>query len=132
MRQADPIQQNLVHDDSKAERGDSEIMAAQTSRENRQCHSGNPGQHRAEHEGRPERHPEAHDEQRRGICADAVEGGVAKVELAGIAENEIEADREDDIERAHDQVRAPIGVLEDKRQHRDGDDRDSKPAPAAH
>ena len=53
---------------------------------------------------------------------------MAKVELAGIAENEIEADREDDIERAHDQVRAPIGVLEDKGQHRDRDDRDKEPA----
>ena len=70
--------------------------------------------------------PSLHDEQGRDIGADAVERRVAEIELAGIAENEIKPDGQHDVERADDQVRAPVGVLEDERQQRDGDDGDER------
>src|SRR5262249_33873134 len=63
------------------------------------------------------------------IGADAVERRVTKVELPGIAENEVEADGEHDIERADGQVRAPIRILKRERQDRD-DDRGNEEPPA--
>ena len=105
-----------MHDDGEAERGDREIVATQANREHRQGHSGRARQHDAEQERHPERHAELHDEQRRDVGADAIERRMAEVELTGIAENEIEPDGQHHVERANDQVRAPVGVLKDDRQ----------------
>src|SRR5262249_8294340 len=104
-------------------------MAPQANRENRQRHAGSAGQYHGEDERHPKRHAKLHDEQRGGIGADAVERRLTEVELTGIAENEVKADREHDIDRADDQVRAPIGILKYQRQDRD-DDRGGKEPPA--
>src|SRR6516162_2544628 len=102
-------------------------MAPQANRENRQRHTGSAGQYHGEDERRPERHAKLHDEQRGGIGADAVERRVTKVELTGIAENEVNADGEHDIDRAYDQGRAPIGILKYQLQDRDDDRGDKEP-----
>src|SRR5262249_59321899 len=73
------------------------------------------------------RHAKLHDEQRGGIGADAVERRVTEVKLPGVAENEVKADGEHDVERADDQVRAPIGILKYERQDRDDDRGDEEP-----
>jgi hypothetical protein len=47
-----------------------------------------------------------------------------KIELAGIADHEIKTDRELDVERAHDQIGAPVRIPYEQRQHRDDHRRD--------
>ena len=54
----------------------------------------------------PERHAELRDQQRRDIGAEPVERRLPEVELARIAEDEVEADREQHVDRADRQVRA--------------------------
>ena len=44
LRQADPVEQDLMDDDRKAERRDREIMPAQPHREQREDHAGEPGE----------------------------------------------------------------------------------------
>jgi len=88
--------------DGKAERGDRKVMAAQTNGEDRQRHAGRAGQYHSKDERHPEWHAKLHDEQCRGIGADAVEGRVTEVKLTGIAEYEIEADSQHDVDRAND------------------------------
>ena len=86
------------------------------------CHPGN--------ERSPERNAKSGDQQGRDVGADTVEGGMAKVELPGIAENEVEPDGEDDVDGGNHQGRAPIGILKDEGQCGDGDDGDKKPRAA--
>src|SRR5262252_1666665 len=115
-----------MYDDGKAERGDGKIMAAQTNGEDRQRHAGGAGQYHSEDERHPERHAKLHDEKCGGIGADAVERRVTEIKLAGVAEYEIKADSQHDVDRANDQVRAPIRILNDERQESDdhGDDKE--------
>ena len=53
-----------------------------------------------------------------------IERRMAEIQLAGVAENEVEADRQQHVDRADDQIRAPIGVVEDERQNDDDRDRE--------
>ena len=113
-----------MDDDGKPERRDREVMPAQAHREKRQKHPGETGESDAGDEGRPERHAELDDQQGRDVSAEAIEGGMAEIELAGIAEDEIQPEREQYVDRANRQVGAPIAVVENQRQHGNGDDRE--------
>ncbi len=117
LRQADPVQQDLVNDDGKAERGDRQIVPAQAHREQREKRSGNAREGNARNERNPERNAELHDQKRRDIGAQPIERRMPEVELAGIAEDEVEPDGEQHVDRADRQVRPPIGVGEDERQN---------------
>ena len=120
LRQADPVEQDLVDDDREAERRDGEIVPAQPHREQREDHAGEAGERDARRERDPERHAELGDQQGRDVGAEAVERRLAEIELARIAEDEIEAEREQHVDGADRQVGLPVASGEHERQHRDG------------
>ena len=103
-------------------------MSAQANGEDGERHAPGAGQYDGQHERYPERHAKLGNEQRGGVGADAVERRVTEVKLTGIAENKIETDGQHDVDRANDQVRAPIRILKDERQNRNEDDDPDAPA----
>ena len=120
----------MVADDSEAERRDGEVVAAEPHGEEGEGQPGDAGARRAEDHGRPEAQAEPGHEERRDVGADPVEGRLPEVELAGVAEDEVEAECQHHVEGAHDHHAAPVGVAEDGGQERDHDEGRETQSPA--
>jgi hypothetical protein len=101
LSQADPIQQDLICDDRKAEGRDRKVVAAQPHGEQGQHRTGEARQHDCASQCDPERNSELRDQEGRRIRAKAVEGRLTEIELARIAEHEIESDRQCDVQGAN-------------------------------
>ena len=138
----------VVHEDAddlaEAERDDREIVAAQLQRRRAEQHAGAAGDQGAERDHHPPRRVQAARKRRRDrregvgqlrrgeqaehVGADRVEGDVAEVEQAGVADDDVEAERQQhveqrDVDDAHPGV---AGHLHHERQHEQRDRRDDE------
>ena len=86
---------------AEAERDDGEVVAAQLERRRAEQHAEQRGDRRADRQDHPERQVQAElraGEQRVDVGADGVERDVAEVEQAGEADDDVQAQREHDVE----------------------------------
>jgi hypothetical protein len=121
LRQTDPVEQNLIDDHGEAERGNRKVVPAQPHCEKGQEHPGQTRERNACNERGPERNAKLDDQQGRNVGAETIKGGMTEIELPGIAQDEIKAEREQDVDGADRQVRAPIGIIEYQRQRDDAE-----------
>ena len=108
-----------MDDHREAERRDGEIVPAQPHREQREDHARKPRKRDTRRECAPERHAELCDQQGRDVGTEPVERRLAEIELARIAEDEVEPEREQHVDGADREVLMPVVAGEQQRQHRD-------------
>src|SRR5260221_7382927 len=126
-----PVDQHLVGEHREAGRGKGEVVARRPT--------GTPGRSEPKHPPRAHRRDAGEPEipavglhQDGGdISADAEERRLAEVELAGVAEHQVEREREQHVHRTHDQDAAPIGAGDDPGKRCDHHDRQEKANSAA-
>ncbi len=125
LRDLAPVEEDQAHDLAEAERGEREVMPFQPQRRNAEHQAGEPGGHARRDEGRPEqRTAAAGGDQRRGVGADAEQRRVAKRDLAGIAEHDIEADREQREDQREIDEAQRIVAVDDERDAGGSDEQD--------
>ena len=130
-----------AHDFAEAEGDDREVVAAQLQGRRAEQHAGQAGDQRAERDHRPPRHVQAvregggdrgkgvgelrRREQAQHVGADGVEGDVAEVEQAGVADDDVQAERQQHVEQrdVDDPHPGVAGHLDDERQHAERDRR---------
>ena len=100
-RRVQVVQKN-TDDLAETERDDGEIIPAQSQRRRAQQHTKHAGDQCAQRQQRPERQVQA--EMRRGqqrvkISADGVERDVTEIEQPGVADDDVEPEREHDVEQ---------------------------------
>ena len=124
-------------DSARPERRQCEIGAFETERRHTDNGTDKPGRQGCEWQGEPERQPELGAEHGRGIGADCRQGDVTNIHLPGEALDDVETDRQHDVD--HDQIeqillvaigdrqrqreqqrqrRHPSGILDGTRQRR--------------
>src|SRR5205807_276273 len=122
-----PVHQHLVGDDRETKRGDGEVMPARPYGEGGEREAEQAGRAYCRDGGEPEVPAIALDENGGDIGADAEESRLAEVELPGVADHEVERQREQHVHRAQHQDAAPIGSVERPRRRGDDNDRDAEP-----
>jgi hypothetical protein len=96
-------------------------VPAQPNREKGKEHPRQTREGNACDERGPERNAKLDDQQGRNVGAETIKGRMTEIELPGIAQDEIEAEREQDVDGADRQVRAPISIVEYQRQRDDAE-----------
>jgi len=96
------VQQEDADDLAEAEGDDREVVAAQSQRGRAEQHAEDAGERRARRQQEPERQVEIEvrgGEQRVEVSAHCEEGDVAQVEQPGVADHDIQPQREHDVEQ---------------------------------
>ena len=99
-----PVEQDEPDDLAEGEGDDGEVVAAQPQHREAEDHAPGRGEDAGERQADPEAPAEIVGEEREGIGADRVEGDVAEVEEAGVADDDVEAPAEHHIGE-HDDAR---------------------------
>ena len=111
-----PIQEHPLCELRKAERCHREIDAAEPQRW--KCHAGaeQHGDQTAARKRQPEREAKTNLQQTGGVGADPEHGGVGERQMPGVADQQIQPERENDVDQNQIANEKPIGIG-DGRQH---------------
>ena len=94
-----PVQEDPLRELREGEGGEREIEPAEPKRRQRHGRADRRGEQRRRREGEPERPAEMHLQQAGAIGADAEHRRVGEGELSGIADQEVQPDRQDDVDQ---------------------------------
>jgi len=121
--QLHPVDAHQRDDAREADGDEDEVGAAELEGEAPDQPAGQRGQCDRAGERQPERPLEPERQERRGVGADAEEGGVAERELPGVAEEEVQRERQHAEDPRHDDDVEKVGALEPERQREGEEDR---------
>ena len=94
-----PVKENVAHDFAETERGERQVMPFQAQRRNADQQARHSGDDPSRDEARPKQKAGTVGRDQRGrVRADPEEGSMPERDLSGIAEHNIEADREQRID----------------------------------